>query len=173
MQSGQQIVNEKAKQTFVVPLSAIEGELSRAAGFCLARYRAARVATCNAIRAHDLEEILLFHEEYLPLLTSEIRHRLNGTSTYVNYDWSLSLALRLDRDLKAILLAYPDEAANTVFVYGLAVHHACRRSWPSILMRYYAARHLIQHGYEFASFQALDENPDATRLAERASRTAI
>lgn len=171
MQSGQQIITEldRTKRTFVVPLSAIEAELSRAAKFCLARYAAARLAICNSIETDDLQEVTLFHEEYLPLLLSEIGHRLNGTSTFVNYDWSLSLALRHGGDLKAMMLAYPDEAANTCFVYGLAVHHTCRRSWPSILMRYYAARHLIRSGYEFASFQALHDNPDATRLAQRAS----
>lgn len=173
MQSGQQIVVtlQPAQQTLVVSLAAIEAELSRAAKFCLSRYPSARVATCRPIGRDDVEEVTLFHELYLPLLSSEIEHRLNGTSTYVNYDWSLSLVLRHERDLMAILLAYPDDVANTAFVYGLAVHHTSRRSWPSILMRSYAARHLMMRGYEFASYLPLDENRDATRLAERASRT--
>ena len=129
MQSGQQIAAglEPANQILVVPLAAIEAELSRAAKFCLSRYPAAPMATCRTISRDDVEEVRIFHELYLPLQSSEIRHRLNGTSKYVNYDWSISLVLRHGRELTAILLAYPDDVANSVFVYGLAVHHSCRR----------------------------------------------
>ena len=155
-----------------MPLAAIEAELSNAAQFCLSRYAAAREAICQVIGAEDIEDVAVFHERYLPLLSSEIHRRLNGTSVYVNYDWSLSLTLRHNAGLKSVLIAYPDEAENTSFVYGLAVHHRCRRTWPSILMRYYAAHHLARCGYEFVSFQTLHDNTDAIRLARRALKTS-
>lgn len=160
------------KHTIVAPLAAIEAELNPAAQFCLERYSAAREARYRVLGPEDIAEVAAFHERYLPLLSTEIRHRLTGNSNYINYDWSMSITLRHEGVLKAILIAYADEAINTAFVYGLAVDHQSRRSWPSVMIRYYGARHLMQCGYEAASFQALHNNPDAIRLALRALKNA-
>ena len=130
-------------------------------------------ASAEVVASKYFKEITELHVQEFPIPEFEVYRRLNGKSKVINYFLRGSYVLLVENEVKGFFLTVAQPISTEIFIYSVSISTDLRRTWATAFLKYEALRKLKAMGIYKVRFQALANNRDTIKHAERVGAKTI